>query len=490
MTNVYIDVGAMRIQQYLSRNPTLRGHRAASYLLARATSAEEVGKHVGKLAEENTEAGDIDGIVSLVFPSEGDSDEVRVREIEDRVLRHLRAELPAAEFTSVWGRGDSYLAAYEEQLKPRRAAGHVRYDLPAPPETPLAAPCRICHLDAATTRISLPGTSESTTACPDCVRRDVPKATMDRDERTPEGQLRAFTGLTAPPDELSELVGLTGANENHLATVAVDGNAFGAFFSALAASPTTRADDKRNISGALAEATRDALAIAAYETALDAPEPLEAGPAQLSVVPHVVGGDDVLVTMPARLGWRFTLSYLEQFEEQCGNRLREHLDRLNEEQPDRPLPTPTASAGIVFAHHKYPLKLVIEAAYQRLGEAKAAFVGSRSSVQWQDITADGPGAPARQPVLLRDLRPASDSASPLAERLNALTRVPASHRARLAEVIRTKGPLTVAALESGRTGHRSSTQPFLPPLDRPEEATPSGMDLGSALSIARWWSCV
>ncbi|CAL9423660.1 MULTISPECIES: hypothetical protein [unclassified Streptomyces] len=490
--HVYVDFGAIRIQSYLTRTPGLRGHRAASDSLARATAPEAIEKVVGHLADVNPEAGEADGVVSLCFtPAPGEDLEARVRRLQDRVFAHLRTELPGAEFHSVWGQGTYYLDAYDREIHPKTEAGDVRYDLPATAEFPLAVPCAMCHMDPAATWGTV--NEKSKRLCPDCSMRNVPRRRSAGDEHSPEGRLAGSLPVTHPaPEDFAALAALGRAESgrNHLATVSIDGNAFGEFFKALAQEGS---DDPRmrnwktNISRSLSAATRDALTEATLSL------PLTDERDQVVVVPHVVGGDDVLVSLPADQAWAFTLAFLYEFGRSIRTATADILETLNGRRAGRPageppLEAPTASAGIVFAHSGYPLNLLAESAGQRLREAKRAVRGKAASVQWLDITADGTEAPEHEPLLLSALRTPAGGPTPEATALSALASVHASHRARLTEAVRSDGEITAAVI-AHRVGHLEAVQPFLSPFDQQKAPPPTGIGLGAALNIARWWPC-
>ncbi|WP_406260415.1 hypothetical protein OIA45_19660 [Streptomyces chartreusis] len=488
---VYVDFGAVRIQQYLTRTAGLRGHRAASNSLAQATADASITQEIGDLAEVNPEAGKADGVVSLRFPAaSADDREHRVRRLQDRVFAHLRKALPGAEFHSVWGEGESYLAAYAHILQPNTLHGQVRHDLPPTAEFPLAVPCRMCHTDPAVGIEPVPDGSQA--LCLDCSMRNVPRRQVVGDARSPEGRLLQDIGLAPAPDDFTDLAALGSASSgrNHLATVAVDGNAFGVFFKALADEGSQDAElrgMKATISEALSDATRTALANAALEL------PVTMEHERLCVVPHVVGGDDVLVTLPADQAWWFTLTFLEEFGRLVRKETAAALELLNRPRADRPgrpkLEPPTASAGVVFAHAKHPLNLLVESAAQRLSEAKREFGGRQASVQWLDITADGPEAPAHQPLALSVLRTGNGSETAAAAELSRLAGLPASHRAQLTEALRSSGLLTAAAI-ADRVGHFDAIRPFLPlSIDRLDQPPASRIDLGAALGLSRWWPC-
>ncbi|MCX5400806.1 hypothetical protein [Streptomyces sp. NBC_00102] len=488
--HVYVDFATVRIQQYLSRTSDLRGHRAASNSLAYATSAAAVGKVADGLAEVNEEAGEADGVVSLRFPAEPGTAHVdRVRRIQDRVFGHLRAALPGAEFQSVWGEGDSYLSVYADTLRRKERDGDVRHDLPANAEFPLAIPCRSCELAPAAGREPVHERMEW--LCPDCSMRNVPRRQVREDPRSPEARLRADIGLDPAPDHFPDLaaLGAPGSGGNHLATVAADGNAFGVFFKALADEGLRGPEPaslKQRFSVTMSRATREALAAAVLEL------PLTLKTGRLCVVPHVVGGDDVLVSMPADQAWPFTLHFLREFEQRVRRETAEVIDRINARRAGLPgtalLEPPTASAGIVFARHRHPLNLQVESAGRMLSEAKRAFRGRRASVQWLDITAEGSDPPDRPPLLLSTLQNADGTPTRAHAAVTTLVRVPAGHRNRLAEALRDAGPIKAAAI-ADRVGHLAAVRPFLAPFDRPGESPAAGVGLAAALGIARWWTC-
>ncbi|MGW2410128.1 Cas10/Cmr2 second palm domain-containing protein [Streptomyces sp. NPDC001739] len=489
-TYVYVDFGAVRIQQYLTRTPGLRGRRAASNSLAQTTADTAVKHVVGDLAEINQEAGKADGVISLRFPTgASEAHERPVRRLQDLVFAHLRRALPGAEFISVWGEGESYLAVYAHVLQPKVRRGEVQHDLPPTAEFPLAVPCRMCHTDPAVGNEPVP--DGSLALCLDCSMRNVPRRQTVADENSPEGRLLRGIGLAPAPHGLTELaaLGSPASGRNHLATVAVDGNAFGVFFKALA-DEGSRDEElrtaKAEISCALSDATRAALEVATLEL------PLTIEREQLCVVPHVVGGDDVLVSLPADQAWCFTLTFLEEFGRLVREATAEVMDELNKLRAGRPglalLEAPTASAGVVFARARHPLNLLAESAGQRLSEAKRAYGGRQASVQWLDITADGPEAPAHPPLPLSALIAEGRGETPAAQALKRLVKVPASHRARLIEALRGGGPLTAAAT-ADRVGHLDAIRPFLPPFPQHDQPPAVGIGLGAALGLARWWPC-
>ncbi|GAA0901308.1 MULTISPECIES: Cas10/Cmr2 second palm domain-containing protein [Streptomyces] len=456
---LYLDVSGVRIQSYLSRTTHLRGRRGASAALAEATRLEdqEIRRLFG--ASLNTEAGEADGVVNLVLDapdSEEEADRL-ARDTAGRVFRHLRARLPAAEFQAVWAVDTSYLDAHRTTIGPRLREGDVLSDLPPVSELPYARICERCHLDPARDRVHL-GDGERPYLCPDCMMRFAHRTREDA--RTAEYELQKRLGTPARPKELPELAALGGkdTDRNHVATVFVDGNAFGHFFEKLAHhGRRLSAESKARISRGLNQATRDALA----EAAAAVRRPEEDGD-MLCVIPYLVGGDDVLLSLPADRAWPFVRHYLRSFTE------RTKAVRAEADVPG--LPPLSASAGLVFAHHKLPFHLVVEDAASCLAAAKRLVHGKKESVAFYDHTAGHP----THALCLADLEEHQSD-------LDALTALPESGRHALAAHLRHQAPHAAAATEAhlDRLGRRDVVEPFL--------ADQAPIGLQQALDIARWW---
>lgn len=466
MSGVYVDVACVQIQRYLARTPTLRGRRTASAVLSGATALDDghgpdgapfgLRSVVSGLAVPNEQAGVADGVVHLVTRNGADP-----RQVAEAVLGHLRAALPGAVFQAVWGQGADYLDAYEHQIRPRLAAGDVLVDLPVTAEFPPGSPCRFCRSAAAVTRLPADpfadrGNQRMQDACADCQMRY--GSSSRRHGRTAEDRLAARLGRARPGD-LAELAGLgrPGSGGNQLATVYADGNAIGDFFTAVGRMP---AADKTGVSRQLSQATWEALAAAAAAIGRD-------DDGVLCAVPHVVGGDDLLVSVPADRGWAFTRVLLH------------HLDQaLTAMAADFGIDVaPSASAGIVFAAADHPFHLVVGSVEQVLRRAKNAVAGRYASIDFHDLTDDGPSPAAGGPMTLSALARHTADLDGLAAQLSGHA------RARQAD-LRRHGPdgIMQARADLARTGRTSLLAPF------PD--APGGPDViaaDQALRIIRWW---
>ncbi|HEX5494356.1 MAG TPA: hypothetical protein VFX70_07275, partial [Mycobacteriales bacterium] len=378
----YVDIGVVHIQRYLSRTPTLRGRRGASAALAEVTAEAESWLHGrGKV---NPQAGKVDGVLSLVVDLP-ETEEALVSE----VLEHLRAELPGAEFQVTSGDGEDYLRAYLDELRPMVDRGDARVDLPAGAEYPLAALCEICRVDPAITHVDLGADDGKRAACADCDMRHEPKTR--KKGRTTEKDLIDATGSGKAPEKFDDLAALAGADaKEHLATIHADGNGIGQFFATLAGSGG--GVDRASVVKQLTASTFEALSAATCAVR-------RSGDAALCVVPHLLGGDDVLVSLPADRAWQFTVAFVEDF----GQRMARLVRSLN--VPG--LTPPTMSAGVVFGRRNFPFALGVEQAERLLHRAKSRGAGRAAWIGFADMVSEGTGS-VGDPVSLAALRRLGD----------------------------------------------------------------------------------
>ncbi|HEY7273689.1 MAG TPA: hypothetical protein VH502_13225 [Actinoplanes sp.] len=447
MTTMYVDIAPVRIQQYLARTPRLRDRRGASAALEAATAETSLDEVLAGRARANPEAGDADGVVNLIVDDPTHTDAV----IGD-VLAHLRNRLPAAQFQATSAHAPDYVQAITA-MRLQRESGEARTDHPTVAEFPFAAPCRLCRAAPAVDRVRL-GPGDERAACADCTMRQ--SREVRREGTGAERTLSVALGLDTTPDDFAALAALGGTDtdRNHLATVYADGNGIGDFFARLA---DTAGKTRKAASKALSDHTRAALAHATRAVSRPDDE-------MLCVVPHVVGGDDILVSLPADRGWRFTRAFLADL-----------CERLERTAADLDIPPPTVSAGIVFAHNSHPFHLVVEEAAAGLKRAKREVAGKAASVQAHDVTVDGVAGP-RMPGLRLDTL--QDAAADL-DRLRA---VPQSGRSQLAQAL-ADGDGEVRALTlAKRLDREDVVKPFLA-----TDSTASAINLGHALRIVRWW---
>jgi len=118
----YLEVSAVRIQDWLARTPDLKFRRGASVLLTEATTRDVWEKEMPTGVRWNDEAGELDGVVALVVKdSVADTDTTSCLEAAAHLVAlRMRAEMPCCPVQAVTGTGDSYAAAFEGM---ERAAG-------------------------------------------------------------------------------------------------------------------------------------------------------------------------------------------------------------------------------------------------------------------------------------------------------------------------------------------------------------------------------
>lgn len=483
---VFLDAAAKRIQSYLARTPRLRGRRGASALLERELMITETRQAWQDHATINEDGKLTDGRLSLRFTDGVAAD--TVAEVAGTVAVALQRLAPAAEWEVTVCEGDDYLTAVTEAAAERRAGrdrieGGQSWSVPPPlAEVPVVRLCQACGLSPATTRTDgiIPGEDTPMAICADCVRRFIEGGyRTDRRqwklaEAPPEWAAKIRPGGLAAERDLhaavqqrigrkievvetfADLAELGSGDANHLATVFIDGNRFGDLFAAL----KNTAVQLDQLSTRLAAAVREALAEATASV-------VAPGDAFLPVVPHLVGGDDLLASVTADRAWPFVMAFLTGFGERAAE-----LAATYGEQAGRPIEAPTASAGLAFAHHKRPFADSLDLAESAMRRAKALHNGRKAAVCWLDVTFDGPELPAGR---------TAPTVAQLRERrveIEALYRIGQAGRARLAATI-PAGDVAVAAL-AHRLGRVEAVRPFLLPT--------RVLPLADALVLGRWWA--
>jgi hypothetical protein len=383
----YADIAAIRIQSWLARTPRLKGRRGASILLREATDSNAVAGLLPQNVRINLAAGNVDGVVNL----ESD-DPQALAQSAVAVLRSLRERLPAVELQAAQSKDAAdYFTAYSE-MKSALAGGRSVEWQPVVPDVPFAQPCDFCGLDPGSFRrdISPDESDRGVLVCRDCAARlDAAGRQADR-RRAPDVSVRVRDWLleAAPPgaeldfpDDFSELAEL--GRETHLATVYIDGNRIGALFEAIAHSGGR---SKKELARGIDDATREALVAGLSAISLGGPTQPDADNGQTpNVVPaivHLVGGDDVLVSVPAADGWRFTCEFLDVFAAS--------LARWSIRSGLKPQGSPpSASAGLVVHHRNHPFALVVESASEALDHAKSQLKGEQGAVAWVDVSSTG-----------------------------------------------------------------------------------------------------
>src|SRR5690606_7760196 len=143
-----------------------------------------------------------------------------------------------------------------------------------------------------------------------------------------------------------------------------DGNAIGSFIKELP-SKLPRKARTLDVAAVIDQSVWDAV-VRASKSILDAGDPL------LPVIPHLVGGDDVLVSVPAHRAWRFAAT------------LQARFDAAFREASDLGC-APTLSLGVVFHHYTHPLHMVFGLAESMLRAAKEHYRGTCAALAWHDL---------------------------------------------------------------------------------------------------------
>lgn len=396
----FVDISAVRIQEWLARTPDLKFRRGASILLRETTARGEREKRLPAGAGWNDEAGSVDGVVSLVMADDAQDRAAAARE----VAGDMRRRMPSLYIQAVEGRGRTYVEAYEGMARARRD-GDLLIDLPpAPAEVMVAKPCDQCRSATAVhEKIVIIEGEPTRDLCEDCRQRfDAAGGTKgDRAARSPEPERRMKEALEPEPhnlrvkgfsDHFAAMAEGGRFRKNDAATqvalIAADGNRVGDFLHRVAERAVTKKGrvvvDKRDIVRLIDDATIGALA--------DAVAGRFGGWERPHVLAHIAGGDDLLISVPAPDAWLFTQTLLASF----GEKTSEEVKKWQADVGD----APTLSAGLVFAHKMHPFSDLVRMAGAELANAKKHGDG-KAAVSFLDLTADGDRSPGqREPVTL------------------------------------------------------------------------------------------
>ncbi len=395
---MYLEIGAVRIQQWLLRTPELRLMRGASLLLSATTDNESVIEWLKETYPEpgpmtTSEVGNIDGNLSLEIP-----ENYPPREVAERIIEHLSDNAPAVEWEAWWAEADSFTQAKISD-KSGENDGFLRWSPPTY-DTTLVEQCA-CRREPSAPASRKEGESDEDFARrrlgPDCAARDRAHSERRHEERG-HWQMRRYEFADIPgewPETFENLAAEGGLeleqpapeaigrknSRNHLATIVADGNAVGAFFQLIANAPTEIDVSNLNAqaANALDDANRAALRAAAKQASAE-------NPSTKIVIPHFIGGDDLFLSVPAVEAWRFAavlaktytaksadlLEYVPKGEPYAG-RLRDAISALS------------LGIGICFAHASHPIAESHAAAERALHMAKRAR-GAGASLGWIDLT--------------------------------------------------------------------------------------------------------
>lgn len=403
----YVTVAMERIQTHLARSRRLWGRRGASeeilHLTMMPATAKEQGRGEPPVSEalrmpgvrESPDGLDIDGVLWLEADDEGTG-----RDAGYLLARRMRQRLPACTVTVRW------VVAKSDETLPHMLGADMQERWksvtfqPSPYEFPLVRFCDECGIGPAVGD-PVRRFEEVLRLCRDCFVRlegrqgrqtTVGQWTVvnaDReypnrfcaewwllkrlnDRRSGHPPLRGSVDL----NELGQLVRPTDGRgkrthrDNHTALISADGNGLGAIFDGLRQRAVEDGTTMRKVSQAIKEGM--ARAVERATTTIILPDD-----GVCPVVPHIMGGDDLLISVPAERCWEFLEVFLGEFRTQM-------------ETSDANLAAVTMSAGMVICKAETPIGNQFSMANRLMREAKRQVAGQGWSFTWLDLTQDGP----------------------------------------------------------------------------------------------------
>jgi len=390
----YLEFHPSQVQTYLTRWSDLKGRRGASQMLRDAASSRVIDELLVTMpgVRRNPDVPDVDGAISVIL----DSADLAI-DAEQQIMGHLRETCPAAQFHVASGSSEgphdeaTYRRIFHRQIMPTVNAGTAQVSLAPVSELPTAMRCTKTGGDLSVGAASISNNERHS------VGLDVLTRIDRADWRTSQARAAARAKTAMPDtalsleDELAKRIGFDNADifdsevedfeqladlgpprkRNHLATVFIDGNRIGELID------NCRDDELIEVSKALSEATWGALAqatIAVCTLTGTGPGAVTADRRRLAVLPHIVGGDDVLVTMPAFTGLTFTRTFLRIFTTEC-----EGITGSG---------GVSASAGVIVHHRKFPFTRAADHANDVLAAAKRATQGRSASLALAELTRD------------------------------------------------------------------------------------------------------
>ena len=452
----YLDVGVVRIGEYVARVPRLRSIRAASAAISAATDRVRDEAGVNGLAgcRPHDEAGRADGVLHLVV------DAGSAEQVARSVLGELRSDLPAADLEARWADGATYTEARSEMFVTGRAADRLRW-LPPTLESPVLRPCRSKD-DPDEGCAQRPGNTDANGLCDDCATR-VRWAESARDSRA-WGLLRDSL-VASPPRELRSLCRPWDSppESNHLATIAADGNGVGQVFTRLLSGSPDAAGKAARLSAALTTATEHAF--------VEAARSLHAAGSEAPVVPIVLGGDDLVVVTAAAHAWRFVGELQRSFARAIADSLGDTGEGVS------------MSAGVLVHPEKHPIAQSVAMAERLMRRAKTAHAGASAATAWADLTRDDPSDSSlgsRPTVTVEVLERQHDA-------LVGLGSLGGSTRASLARAIDDLAEAEVSPVTAARYLGYQADRVGAAPAVQPFTSDSADIELGDALDLTRWY---
>jgi hypothetical protein len=425
----YLTVAAVRIQSWLIRTPRLALLRGASAALTRQTARETLAKELPAI-DLDSDAGDVDGVVVAKVPADQP-----VHAVARTLTDHLGSNLPGVEWEAWWTEADNYVDACLQHDDGVHGGSFTV--LPHLLDGTLATSCPGCRREPAGEKaVELPDGKWQQFG-PDCQVRWDHRFDVAGGPRLPGRQPQDFAELAreggrAATADKSGAVGRR-QSRNHLATIAADGNKIGELFRAInhGGDPGLRKHAVTELDEATKTATYEALRSLADASKV------------ASGIRHYVGGDDVLVSVPASLAWTFCGHLGTAFERRVRGRLIEAAS--NTELPkavERVLSQASLGIGVVFAHYSHPFADTQSLAFAAMKQAKKLTRGESCAVSWLDLTVEN-ATPERRAIPLAELtvdlgltQPDNGVSAERSRRWQALVGLTPSARAVLSDLLR------------------------------------------------------
>ena len=458
----YVVFAAVRIQSWLARTPRLALIRGASRALHEVTAAATV-THVLRdagLSEHDAEvaadAGDIDGVV--VVQTTG----AREGAVSRALREHVHRTLPGLEWKLWAGQSPTVLDALESSKI------HGELVLAELITVPFARRCQGCGAETATRHHRI--ADGEILLGPDCLSRwaDGKPSWLPghsyRDGLNIPGQNppRTMEDLARARGREQESAVRYGGKRNHVAVLCADGNSIGDLVGGIPA------QNRKHVVSGLDQATRDALSAAAAEVTDET----------VVVEPHFVGGDDILVSVPAPLGWSFAMHLARRFEQFLG----EYLAGVGTKEPT----AASLGIGLCFTHASYPFAQAREVAFAAMKQAKMGAQGRQAAAGWADLTAEDEIVAGR----FRTVRRLQDLRAGYAQGGDLVVASTNSARAEIAGEVDVDGgrfSAPEAAVDRlvnyARRANDDPLEHWLTSTQPAEAIT----EIRAGLSLARWW---
>lgn len=397
---IYIDIGAKRIQAWISKPLKLKYIKGGSLRLSVATDDEVISSWLYKNRMSDfaivPEAGNIDGVVVLVAKDVVSPE--RADEVAKKLLLHLNNKLPGVEWSGWRCLASSFMDAFNRAEMDNE---DEKYEFePSLMEFSGVALCEGCKAEARTREI---GHVQEKLGV-DCASRFVSSEKDDADREEKEKRKLAeyseekftelwpqdFEQLSRSRGRFSEMQGsdrLAKRPRNHIATICADGNKIGALFRELSMYPEL-ADFKHKAIRLLDDFSHQAVEHATnYVRYKDQ---------HVVSLCHYIGGDDILASVVADEAWRFAAVMIEKFEglKEEYHKILDSVDDGNFSSGARRrivdhIGEISLGVGIVFSHFSYPFYECRHKAEAALSYAKQVSKGEVSAICWMDMTEGG-----------------------------------------------------------------------------------------------------